>query len=187
MPTLKRQVTEEDPLKTLENCVQRELVSFREGRASQMSHVPRRNSRGWSGRRTLWDCFEVTSDLWEGRRRKPHGMDYVVEKGSYFYETVMKESHDKMVIWGERRVKKTSILTANLSGSNQSQFPLVVLLGGVERKSTSLSRKTVLGKLFTGKTSSSPFPASAVSVGMNLKESWNWKHVSVHYGPGWHF
>lgn len=70
-------------------------------------------------------------------------------------------------------MKKTSIITANLSGCNQSQFLLVPLLDGVEWKSTSLSLKTILEKLLAGKLSSSLFPTTAISVGMNLSQSYS--------------
>ena len=84
-------------------------------------------------------------------------------------------------------MKKTSIITVNLSSCNQSQFLLVPLLDGAEWKSTSLSLKTVLEKLLTGKLSSSLFPTTAISVGMNLSASCSWKNVSVHCWHGWHF
>lgn len=99
----------------------------------------------------------------------------------------MKERHDKMVIWGESRKKKTSIITVNLSGCNQSQFLLVPLLDGAGWKSTSLSLKTVLEKLLTSKLSSSLFPTTVISVEMNLSESCSWKNVSVHCWHGWYF
>ena len=84
-------------------------------------------------------------------------------------------------------MKKTSIITVNLLGCNQSQFLLVPLLDGAEWKSTSLSLKTILEKLLTDKFSSSLFPTTAVSVRMKLSETCSWKNVCVHCWHGWHF
>jgi hypothetical protein len=60
-------------------------------------------------------------------------------------------------------MEKTSIITANLSDCNQSQFLLVSLLDGVEWESVSLYLKTGIENLLPGKLSSCPFPTAGIS------------------------